>query len=269
MAFDGCEFLFDGRSCREFGMVMYGFDSYRQDESFSFTSVGTIVEDRLENKSTPLAYGKNRNKPMQYRLVFGPKDNEGLPNFLDRWDVEAIASWLTSPDTYSWLEIHQSDMQDFRYRCLISDLEMVSMSSEPLVFRCTVTCDGPYAYSYPETYTVPLTNEGHTAILKNKSSGGEWYYPTLEIDAADDSEISITNHSVGDEVFLLSNLPAAGVHISVDGDNQVMTSDLDSFNPYESCNLQYLRLRKGDNILSFKGNGQVKITCVFPRNIGG
>lgn len=269
MAFRGCEFVFNGKSCREYGMILYGFDTYKQDESFSFTSVGSMVEDRLENKTTPLAYGKNKNKAMEYRLVFGPKDDDGLPNYLDRWDVEAISSWLTDPKGYSWLEIHQEDMQDFRYRCYISGLELVSHNSEPLVFSCNVTCDGPYAYTYPETYTIDLNGEEFTAILHNKSTGDEFYYPEIDIRTEGHPVFQIINHSVDDEKFSLTELPESVKHIHVDGDRQIITSDLDILNPYDHFNFTYLRLCKGDNILSFKGEGQIKVTCVFPRNIGG
>lgn len=269
MAFSGCEFSFNGRPSREFGMVVYDLDSHRQDETFRFASAKKILEDRLEGRSTPLTYGRKQGDPMQFTLVFGPKDEEGLPNFLDRWDMERIANWLTAPQGYSWLEIEQPDLQDVRYRCAITELESISFGMHPLAFQCTVTCDSPYAYSYPEVYSLNLTGGEKKVLLKNRSTGDEFYYPRLEIETNGGTEFSIVNHSIDGEEFALQNLPPSIYQIFVDAENEVITTSLDTLNPYECFNFCYLRLRRGDNVLSLKGHGLVKIICEFPRNIGG
>ena len=269
MAFYGCEFSFDGRSSHEFGLTMYNFGNYRQNDTFSFPSAGKIIEDRPEGRTAPLIYGKDRNEPMEFVLIFGPKEESWLSGFPDRWDVERIAAWLTEPQNYRWLEIDQADTQDVRFRCLISQLESISLEMHPFAFRCKVVCDGPYAYSYPETYVVQLTGGEKRVLLKNTSACEEFYYPSMVIETNGGTEFSIVNHSIGGEELAFTDLPASIFRIFIDGENEVITTDLDVLNPYEKFNLHFLRLQRGDNILSLTGNGNVQFICEFPRNFGG
>ena len=45
MAFYGCEFLFDGKSCKEYGLTLYNFGSVSQGDT-SFPSAGKVYEER-------------------------------------------------------------------------------------------------------------------------------------------------------------------------------------------------------------------------------
>lgn len=271
MAFYGCEFTFDGRSSHEFGLVVYSLDNHSQDSTFRFQSAGTHFTDRLPWKTSSFHYGRFEEDPAEFTLVFGanPEMLDAHKPF-DRWDQEEIAYWLTGKDGYCWLEIDQSDMESFRYRCYISNLQSIFLGDGEYGFSCDVTCDSPYGYAFPRKYSFNVSGENITTNIRNRSSANLNYYPLLKISMNGGASISITNEEFGEKLEL-TDLPGQTYTITIDNDNQVIYSDeLPDFNFYDGhFNFTFLRLKRGDNHLTLSGNGKVDIICEFPVNIGG
>lgn len=266
MAFYGCEFVFDEIPCSEYGLMVYNFASNGQgDASFS---VGEMVEDRIAGRYDALTYGLQRNQPQEYTLVFGPNImSVDMDEPLDRYEVEAIATWLTGHQKRKWLTIVQPDMESFRYKCYISDLTLITYGEMPWAFSCTVSCDSPFAYTYPEEYEGALTVAGDQLVIRNRSSHHGYYKPRMEIESSG-SDICIVNHSDGDREFIFTDLPSGTIRIDLDNHNQVITNDA-GVNLYDKFNMNFMRLVRGDNVLSLFGDGVVRFICEFPVNIGG
>ena len=156
MSFYGCHFSFDGIPCREYGLMIYEFGRKSSDKSI-LAPDKEIVEDRISRRFTPLHYGAIANKPLEFTMTFGADVNAiDRGTWLDRWDLDAIAVWLTGHDTYKWLEITQPDMEMLRYKCFITNLNYVDSGKILWGFSCTVVCDSPFAYMYPETYNYTI-----------------------------------------------------------------------------------------------------------------
>ena len=270
MSFYGCEFIFDGRSSHEYGLMVYTLDNYSQDDTFSFTSAGEAQIERLPHKTSSLFYGLVEEDPAEFTLVFGVNP-ESLDKHdpADRWDQEVISSWLTGHDGFRWLEIEQGDMEAFRYRCYISELESISLGDGQYGYTCHVTCDSPYGYTYPKKYSFTVSGQDTEVLFRNRSTSHKPYYPLLKIKMNGGNSIAITNQEYN-EKFELTGLPGQSYTITVDNDNQIISSeDLPDFNFYEVFNRTFLRLKKGDNHLVLSGNGKVDFICEFPVNIGG
>lgn len=269
MAFYGCEFSFDGIPCSEYGLMVYTFGSSGQtDVAFQ---TGDVAEERVAGRYDALMYGLNQNQSLEYTLVFGPNiDSVDADQPLDRYEVEAIAAWLTGHQTRKWLTIVQDDMSAFRYKCLISGLTLITYGDMPWAFSCKVSCDSPFAYTYPSiySYTMSGASAGISVNLFNRSSYNGYYKPIIEIEPTT-SEIEIINHSDGDRSFKFSGLPTGEPFlISVDNKNQVITNSLD-LNLYNMFGMQFFRMVRGDNLLTIKGGGEIRFLCEFPVSIGG
>lgn len=271
MAFYGCEFSFDGIPCSEYGLMVYTFGSTGQsDVSFE---TGDVAEDRLSSRYDALMYGLNQNQSLSYTLVFGPNiESLDANQPLDRYEVEAIAAWLVGHQQRKWLTIVQPDMEAFRYKCLISGLKLVTYGDMPWAFSCTVSCDSPFAYTFPDVFSYSMngSSRGIDVNLFNRSSYNGYYAPVIEIEPTGTS-VSIVNHSDGDREFKLEGLPTGeSFLISVDNKNQVITSShsIDK-NMYSKFNMNFFRLVRGDNMLTIKGSGKIRFVCEFPVNIGG
>lgn len=268
MSFYGCHFSFDGISCEEYGLMLYEFGQSNT-ENVTLTPDADIIEDRISRRFTPLHYGVVYNKPLEFNMTFGADINAIDNNtWLDRWDLETIAVWLTGHQTYKWLEVTQPDMETFRYKCFITNLKHVDIGKVPWGFTCTVLCDSPFAYTYPETFTYTLNGNNEDITLYNKSSYRGYYKPKIEIFPGNLRTFSICNCTDNDYTTMFTGLPRAINSITIDNENEIITCN-DNLNPYPYFNFNFFRLVRGNNLLRISGDGTLKITCEFPISVGG
>lgn len=268
MAFYGYEFSFDGVPSFEYGLIVYDFNNQNEDGGFASTP-SSILEDRTSNRFRSIYYGSVVNDPLTFSFTFGV-DSKGIEKdeYLDRWEMDVIANWLTGKDGYRYLEIMQPDMEAVRYRCIITDLRYSTFGKAPWAFTCTVTCDSPYAYLYPEEKLYTVSEEMHTRYFCRASS--RYYYPKLEITMQDGSSVSIVNHSDGDREFRLDGIPEGRpVTITVDNENEILQSS-SGLNLYDCFNFNFFRLIRGNNDITITTEqATVSIVSEFPINIGG
>ena len=261
MSFYGTSFIFDGTACEEFGLMMYDFESNTQ-EAGTIGSEVKIQEDRLWGRYTPLDYGSNENDPLEFNLIFGVNSGD---HRLDRFDVAKIAGWLKQPG-YHYLHICQSDMEDFHYKCRITELVPIFISNEIIGMKAKVVCDSPYAYWMPERFSFQCIGTKEI-IIHNKSNINRYYYPLMTITTSESGgTIHIINNDSGDN-FKLSSLPAKSISIEIDGENGILISS-DGINVYEYSNFAFPRLLRGDNHISLIGNFSLDMIVEFPFDIG-
>jgi len=270
LAFYGSSFTFNGVSCEEFHLMIFDIDGGDGQENGQFTT-REPVEERLPGSYAPLYYGSTFNRPLEFRLVFGlnPKGIQ-LRIPMDRWDMEAIATWLTGPDGYRPLEIEQGDLDTLHYKCMISELRQIAFGWETFAMSCRVRCDSPYAYTdeYRYSYNVNL---GLQSELYNRSTHCGYYLPKIRItdigSGLEGRSVSIKNLSDGGRETRLVNIPSGVSEIILDQQRGVITNNTGD-NLYEGFNFQFCRLIRGKNILQFSGRFTAEFFCAFPVNVG-
>lgn len=267
MAFWGKSFVFNGYPCEAFDLMLYDVGSDAQGAG-QFASVVTVIEENLPSKWKPVFYGTKLEGKLQFDIVFGVNEERlDSNNYLDRYEMDAIASWLTGHDRYMWLEIEQEDMDHVRYRCMITGLVMVEYGNIPWAMKATVSCDGPYAYMTPHEYEYEL-NGTHTIEFYNEGSHNGYYKPVIQYTSSDGGDLEIVNLTDDNRTFKFTGIPAAAVTVNIDNENCVITNSAD-LNLYPYFNYKFFRLRRGYNILQITGYGTLKIICEFPVNVGG
>jgi len=116
-----------------------------------------------------------------------------------------------------------------------------------------------------------VTNELEIDFF-NRSSFNGWFRPRLEIEPAS-SSFSIVNESDEDREFAFSSLPSGSYGgntiIVVDNQNQIITGTGSVVNLYPYFNMNFLRLKRGNNHLTMTGAATVRFICEFPVDIGG
>lgn len=242
--------------------MLYDFDGNGQ-EAVSFGNKAEIVEAKSVNRIQPVHYGVNyHEEPLEFKLVFGSMEP------IDRYDMEAMAFWLTGHQQYQWLVIDQPDLEDVMFRCLVTELKPVFSGWLPYAFEATFRCDCPYAYTrlFAQKYTIDGTAN---ILFRNESSVRDYLRPHVLIVPDDGcTEFRIVNHNDGDREFAFTGLPASGLKILVDNRNGVMQELTDGTNLYGCFNLNFLRLVQGDNMLEVTGSGKLAIVGRFLRNVG-
>lgn len=267
MGFYGCSFSFNGTSCKDYDLIMYNTDDASQN-SGNFASTTTAIEENITAKWKPLFFGMKFENKLEFNIVFGINlDRLDAENYLSRGELAEIASWLTGYDGYRWLSIDQEDMSNIRFKCFISNLEILDNGLMPYGFNATVTCDGPFAYKYPTVYTYEV--DGSTTMaFDNKSDFNGYYYPNITFELTGGNTISIKNETDAGYMFELTDIPSAVTEIQVDNENGVISNNAD-LNLYSGFNFNFFRLKRGVNKLTVTGNGKLNILCEFPSNVGG
>jgi len=263
MALEGDRFIFDGIPSDYYNLMLYTFDGSGKEESDLGTNV-KIIEDRISRRCDGLHYGTTKNDQLTFPITFGSLD------YLDQYDVDVIAGWLTGHNTYKILEIPQPDMEYVRYKCFLNNMKKVTIAGVPIAFTCDVVCDSPFAYSYPMDY-VYIVNGETSVSLFNKTSFNGNLYPKMTITPSNlTSEISIQNLSDNNRIFKFTDIPySSGMIINIDNKNQLITTNITDLNLYPKFNNKFFRLIKGQNNLLIKGNGIITITCEYPMKVGG
>lgn len=179
MAFWGHSFMFNGIPCEDYDLMLYDIGSSTQ-SSGQFASGVTVVEDKLSTKWKPYFYGAKTEGKLEFSMVFGANQKRIDRNkYLDRYELDAIASWLTSYDNYMWLDVEQEDLEYIRYRCIITELDIVEFGNIPWALKAKVVCDSPYAYLHPQTFEYAINGE-RTISFYNESSHNGYYMPKIE-----------------------------------------------------------------------------------------
>jgi len=271
LAFYGSGFTFNGVSSDEYHLMIYDIDGGEGQENGQF-STREPVEERLPGSYLPLYYGSKFNQPLEFRLVFGlSQKGIQLRIPLDRWDMEAIATWLTGPDGYRPLEIEQGDLDTIHYNCMISELRQVAFGWETFAMSCKVRCDSPYAYTDEYKYGFNV-NLGLQSELYNRSTHCGYFLPKIRITGIGSGlagrSVSIKNLSEGGRETLLTDIPSGVSEIILDQQRGVISNSAGE-NLYDNWNFQFCRLIRGKNILQFSGRFIAEFFCKFPVNVGG
>lgn len=266
MSFYGSSFSFDGVSCEEFGLMLYDFDNTKQGNS-KFAKI-KLHEDRVYHMPRSIFYGTSCDDGLEFNLVFGADEYSASHHIpMDRQDLEVISSWLTGHNSYKWLTIDQPDMNGIRYRCIITDLEVLEIGFDQWAFSCTVHCDSPFAYTLPMEFSYDIDGS-LDIVLHSRSSSNDVYFPNVSISLNNGGGIQIINHSLGESTFQLSGVPSSVGNISVDGRCGIVRCAAD-VNLYPYFNFTFPKLKRGDNLMTITGSGNVKFTCEFPVSVGG
>lgn len=263
MSFTGTDFVFDGVSGKQYGLMLCNFDSEKQEAGVVGSKL-SISEDRLTRRPTPLHYGIENNTPKEFPAIFVVRDSNKR---LDRFDIANIAGWLSGHSDYKELTVDQEDMTGVFYKCIITELRQLEVGGDTVGFSATITCDCPYAYR--RMADTKLTFDGaYSGVYRNHSNVNDYYFPMMEITASGD--ITIENKTDG-TVFQLTGLPAGDRTITIDTQNQVMTST-DELDLYQYWNTGidkcFPRFLRGDNQLAVTGSGTMTIQNEFHWNIG-
>ncbi len=277
MAFTAYEFTFNGRSSREFGLIMCDFNGSDR-EGGTHTAGGKPQVETVFRRHNSLLRGVEDDEKLSFPLSFGLcPDRIERRQFLDRFEIEAISTWLTGHKGWGWLTIEQDDLAHVRYRCIITELQEVSSGWDTYGFTCTVQCDSHYAYMFPQEYQ--YHSDGTLNIdFFNRSSMNSPYFPSLVIEPLGSKGVSIVNLSLdgvgpawGNLADVngtpLSSLPPSNqIRIELDG-NGVLTNP-EGTNLYPYYNFERLGLVRGENELVVTGQCDLTIRCEFPVDVG-
>lgn len=277
MAFTAYEFTFNGRSCREFDLILCDFNGSDR-EGGTHTSSGKPQVETVFRQHRSLLRGVEDDEKLSFQLsIWLCPDRIDRRQFLDRFEIEAISAWLTGHRGWGWMTIVQDDLAHVRYRCMITDLKEVSSGWDTYGFTCMVQCDSHYAYMLPQEYKYSCAGALNVDFF-NRSSMNDPYFPSLVIEPLGSGGVSIINQSLGgvgpafgDLAYIngekLGPLPSLD-QLAIELDENGVLTNSDGVNLYPYYNFERLGLARGDNKLVVTGKCNLTIRCEFPVDVG-
>lgn len=259
--FKSYDFTFGGTPASLYGMFVCDIGSKKHGDN-EFANRANIVETRLPNRITPLHYGvRYHDEPLRFSLIFGSEE------YMDRYQIQEVSKWLTGYQDYQWLSIDQPDMEHIQFHCLIESLMPISVRWLPVAFEAKVVCDCPYGYSYPFRKEFTAGQEKPSRFY-NDSTINEPLRPEMKIEVAPGCvDFSVTNQTTGTSVRF-EGLPAGGVTILVDNENEIVWDAAGQYNLYDFFNFEFMEFSPGDNWLVIEGTGQITISGRYLYNVG-
>ncbi len=268
MAFQGNKFIFDGVPGEAYGLMLANIDKSQQNAGV-VGGTWKVQEDRIARRFVGLDYGVTAGDPLSFPIAMVAMDDN---RYYDRYDVAAIAGWLTSHQSFKKLIILQEDMENVYYKCRITKLDSIEIGMHIVGFTATVTCDCPFAYLATAPWEQQSTSSGARFTYFNPSNVNDYFYPVLTLENVRGTSVRITNESDQQRSFVLSGLPSpssgSGRTITIDCARQIMVAS-DGINLYQYWNRNYMpRAIRGNNTLYLKGNFGLTLNGDVMWNIG-
>ena len=144
--FWGNSFSFDGIPSETYNLFIGSFSASSTSSSQGSSNI-ELYSQSIYKRSTVYLYGARQTPVLELDLEFT------APNEIVAPEAEIIQKWLFGHNRYKKLNIMQDDMQDVYFNCILRNPQIVRAGSIITGFKCTATCDSPFAWTYDKTLT--------------------------------------------------------------------------------------------------------------------
>lgn len=265
MSFLGGCFTWNGITSKDFGLILASINnSLNEVPSGSGIEIQGVSSIKNPRK---LFLGAKENQVLEFPVEIVSEKPLDLPTFL------RIKQWLFGSPGYHKLQIEDEWYSDFYFNCILKPSEDIKFGGEYFGLRCSVECDSPYAYTFPQTQTYTFDSSVINYFeFDNFSAEIHGLRPIIEFKMSKSGkEFSIKNLATNRE-FKMAGLSPNEV-ITVDNQNEIITSstNLNRFkNLSKGRNQGYFSLVHGRNKLECHGLLEyLKITYQFAVRLGG
>lgn len=255
-------FVYGGIPSSDYGIVCANpSDGLFQE---TFIADQTIVEVIIPGRSKPY-YQDTTTSPLSFPLKLWFSDPTILQgntdsDFNDN-KLEEIARWL-SPNFYQ--PFYFEDNPDKVYYCKPNQsAQLVHNGLQQGYLTLTMRCDDSVAYSptvMSDIYDLSSNPNGTDIVLENRGSLD--IYPQMWITKVGNGSITITNNTNGGELITINNL-SDGETIFIDGDEEIIQSDIPGIVHYDDMSGDYISLVYGNNNINVVGNCQLQFKIEF------
>lgn len=239
-------FIFAGRKSAEFGIRNVAISTGLYEEPFMASR--SIKEFTIRGQERPYFQEITReSKSIQVSFYF---DNG--------WDDELIrevARWL---DVEFYQPITFSEDQEKVYFVLPTDSSSIIHNGlKQGYITLTFRCDSPYSYSHTKATPWYDLSKVNTSTIEIRNKGDKIILPEIDIIKIGSGDLSITNLSNKGEITSFTSL-SSDEEIYVNGENQIIETNLPNTWRYDNFNDNYLSLVYGKNILEVNGKCKLK-----------
>lgn len=248
--FNATYFTYDGVFSGTYGLILADFNNEAVVETTAFSPILNTVKPAALNRFFHNGIVYEEVPQHQFSII----SESEIPDFARR----EILSWLTGRNEFKQLKIHQSDLEDYYYNCVFTDVTVIYINGRCHGFRVTANFDSPFAYGKPTIIEIKEAGT-YTKSISNKSDIVNGYvYPIVEFSGGSVDIVNVTDDE--NRHFTFSDLAPVEV-ITVDNEVRHISSSIGGEKLSNFTSKNWLRLRPGNNVLTIVASGTVKITC--------
>ena len=186
------------------------------------------------------------------------KDNSPLP-----WDeekIDEIVNWLYKESFKPFVSYDNDEITYYLkatkiYKKFNHEMKgMLEVEFQPYT---------AYGYKYFEK-KIQCEDTIETKIINECTTSSEFYEPIIEVKALESGNIEIENLSIKEDEALIIEGIEKDDKIIIDNFTYTVQNELGE-NKFLLVNRNWIRLRKGKNILKITGNCEVVIKCNYPK----
>lgn len=258
MTINGSEFIFDGSSSDEYGVVLGYIGSPNIDSKEEETNI--ITSKSLFKDRWDLHFVEDAT-PLQFKITVVRNDAELIDSNMQR----ALKKWLCKKKR-AWLQIIQDDLSNVYYRCLITNPKPNNINGKTYGYDFDIICDSGHAWS--ELKSKPYTCNGTLNINMNFTFDYDEYilYPILIISPLEDTVVEIINNTTNQVVEFGYLFADETVVLDCESDRVSSSSGRVLINTWNKKNLGLI---EGKNSITLNGNFRLDIKYRLPIRVGG
>jgi phage-related protein len=262
MSFYARNFVFDKIPGEQWGLTI---SSTKPEDSSATSSDVKLLTETIYRRSSPFFYGVQQEPVLTFDIELNSEKE------IDAVLAPIIERKLFGQMNYKKLQIMAPDYDQYYWNCFLTSPKIKRVGGMIVGYDCTVTCDAPWAWSFPRTtqkvYTPPIANIAY--LFNNQSGNNDYMYPTITVAVSNiGGNFSIKNSSDSNRIFTFTGL-SSGETIEIDNSHQIIKSSSGQ-NRLPNFNKKWMRFVPGRNDLVLSGNiSTFAITYQNAQKIGG
>ena len=255
--FNASFFTYDGVFSGTYGLIIADFDDSVQANTAAFSPV--------LNTTKPVSLHRFYHNGIAYEappeFQFSILSEAIISDVLRR----EILSWLVGRNQFKELKVHQPDLEDYTYKCVFTNTEIIYINGHCHGFKVTANFDSHFAYGTPTVKVIPNAGTHTVTIINNSDIVDDYTYPMVKFIGTGVEIINQTDDP--NRVFKFEGL-ASTEEVTVDNEAKFISSNTGDQKLGNFTSKKWLRLRKGINTLQITSNGRVEIICPSYAMIG-
>jgi predicted phage tail component-like protein len=239
-------FTFAGRKSSEFGIMNVS------------VSAGLYEEPFMASRSIKEFTIRGQEKPFFQEITREPKSIQVSFYFANGWDdklISEVSRWL-DVEFYQPL-IFSEDQEKVYYVLPVDSSSIIHNGLKQGYITLTFRCDSPYSYSHTKVtpwYNFTLNPSGTIEI---NNYGDKSIQPEIFISKLYIGDLTISHLTKNELPFKFTGLNHQE-EIYVNGENEIIETNLENTWRYDNFNDNYLTLHYGKNVLQVDGYCKLK-----------
>lgn len=234
------DFIFDGKHLSDYGFILCDFV---QKDSFSFTSAGSLIK-----------FNKNPRYSGEHFVLVNTEYGECISAEFDICKNPDIFEddLVITNDEYSglvrWLNRREflrfQAIDDYtgksRYYNASFNIQKIELDDKLYGLRLTMETDRPFGYGEEQKISFDFEEADAIKVLSNVSEEIGTLYPDLAITCNENGTLCLYNEL--EECTMVIKNCTAGEVITIDGQNQIISTSLPSHRLSRDFNFEFFRI---------------------------